>query len=124
MKFEIIAELRIDTVGLAAYYDFSDGTMTALNRKANEMNDSNKMTKTELERWHVEQGVAKWGEKERAGLEKQAAKKSLAALRYDYDTVEYDTGRMSYQEMIDRAAARETGPVRYQAAHCNDDGPT
>jgi len=88
------------------------------------MTNSNQMTRSELESWHVERGVFKWGESERAGLARQAAKKSLATLRYDYDAAEVAAGRMPHDEMMDRSATRETGPVRYQAAHCNADGPT
>lgn len=43
------------------------------------------MTRAALEAWCVEQGVAQWGEAERAGMVEVAARKSLDTLRAEYD---------------------------------------
>ena len=86
--------------------------------------DANEMQKTELEQWSVSLGVANWGEAERIGLAKQAAKKTLGTLRYEYDSAAVADGKMTAAEMMARATTRESGPTRYQAAHCNADGPT
>ena len=42
-------------------------------------------TRAQLIASHVAAGVAKWGEPERVGLEKQGAAKSTAALQIDHD---------------------------------------
>lgn len=86
--------------------------------------DANKMTKAELEQWHVACGIVRWGESERGGLETQAAKKTLATLQYEHDSAAAANGEMTCKEMMTRAEARETGANQYQAAHCNVDGPT
>jgi len=43
-------------------------------------------TREQLEAAHVEAGVAKWGEAERAGLVKQAKKASTASLRVEWES--------------------------------------
>lgn len=49
------------------------------------MKTTKKMGREELVASYVEHRVAKWGEAERAGIVAQAAKKSTAALRADYE---------------------------------------
>jgi hypothetical protein len=47
------------------------------------MSNTMKMTRAELEASHVERGVEKWGEGERAGLVAQAVTMSLVALQHE-----------------------------------------
>ena len=47
-------------------------------------NQVERMTRAELEAQHVAAGITKWGETERAGLARQAARKSLDTLRLDH----------------------------------------
>ena len=47
-------------------------------------NQVKSMTRAELEAQHVAAGIAKWGETEREGLARQAARKSLETLRLDH----------------------------------------
>ena len=63
---------------------------------------STELTREELEADHVADGIAKWGECERAGLEKQAREKSLETLRVDYDCRHGDE-----QEAVKESLARQ-----------------
>lgn len=47
--------------------------------------NSTEITKEQLVADHVADGIAKWGETERSGLERQAREKSLETLRVEYD---------------------------------------
>jgi len=60
---------------------------------------STELTKEQLILEDVADGVAKWGENERAGLKKMAARKSLETLRAEYDMRH---GRYNHNEAISR----------------------
>lgn len=47
-------------------------------------NDTTRMTRAQLIASHVEAGVARWGEAERAGLLTQAQAKSTDSLRWEH----------------------------------------
>ena len=82
------------------------------------------LSRAELEADHVRDGVAKWGEQERIGLERQARAKSFDTLRVEYD-LRHAPDRE--QEALDASLARQLardGCLDYQAMGCLDDGPT
>lgn len=62
------------------------------------------MTRAQLEAEHVSGGVSRWGEGERAGLQRQAAAKSLATLRADHWV------RIAEADGIDESAIRTEMP--------------
>lgn len=81
---------------------------------------SDSMTREQLEVADIEAGVAKWGEGERAGLTRLARKKHIDTLR-----VEYDLRHIDEQTALAASAYRVRNDAQqYQAAHCNEDGPT
>jgi len=64
------------------------------------------LTKQQLEADHVAAGIAKWGEAERTGLEKQARAKSRETLRVEYD-LRHANDEGANQRVLDESMARQ-----------------
>jgi hypothetical protein len=83
-----------------------------------------RMSRIDLESAHIEAGVAKWGKGERGGLEKQAAKKTMATLRLDHMVRLAEAAGVPESEIRSGLPDFSDGTQCLPALGALDDGPS